>query len=518
MSEKDNNYKQRSIDALKIINSTPCVIFLWQNKEGWPVEFVSENVLKVFGYTAEDFTSGKISYDKVIHPDDLERVALEVAKYSSEKDRKNFAHQPYRIITKDGLVKWVDDRTEIIRDAEGNITHYQGIVLDITYLTKMHLALARSEHKFHTIFDHGTDGILVADIATKKFIMANPKICQMLGYTEEELLKLSLMDIHPPESIDFVLNTFQKQAKGEFTLAKDIPVKRKDGSVFYADIDTTCLVLDGKECMMGFFRDISDRKNAEEMLRDYSRNLEKMVEERTQELVEMHNKLLKQEHMAMLGKLAGGVGHELRNPLGVIKNVAYFLNMAINDRDPDVLKSLELLDKNVAACERIINSLLHFARPRQPVVMRVDLNSIILEALSRTMIPDSIIVEKKLSPMMSIDTDPDQMTIVFSNIILNGVQAMPNGGKLTISTEGNAEWVEVAISDTGVGIPPENMPKLFEPLFTTKPKGIGLGLALCKVLIDQNKGKIAVQSEVGKGTTFTITLPRSISMESQPRA
>jgi PAS domain S-box-containing protein len=119
-------------EAYDIINKSPAVAFLWKNAEGWPVEFVSDNVEAVFAYTAEEFTSGKVSYDKTVHPDDLDRVAQEVSRYSEEARRTRFTHEPYRIVTKSGAVKWIDDKTYIRRDQHGTITHYQGIVEDIT--------------------------------------------------------------------------------------------------------------------------------------------------------------------------------------------------------------------------------------------------------------------------------------------------------------------------------------------------------------------------------------------------
>lgn len=127
--KKDERHLQEAYD---IINESPAVTFLWKNMEGWPVEFVSENVMKLFGYTATDFVSGKVSYTEVVHTEDLERVAGEVAGFSIGKEHERFSHEPYRIVTKDGKVKWLDDQTFIRRDKKGKITHYQGIVLDIT--------------------------------------------------------------------------------------------------------------------------------------------------------------------------------------------------------------------------------------------------------------------------------------------------------------------------------------------------------------------------------------------------
>jgi PAS domain S-box-containing protein len=123
-------------EAYSIINRSPVVAFLWKNVEGWPVEFVSDNVNELFGYKAEEFTSGIISYAGVVHPHDLEKVEKEVTKFSREAGRKEFTHDPYRIVAKDGEIKWLDDMTFIRRNKKGDITHYEGIVMDISERVK----------------------------------------------------------------------------------------------------------------------------------------------------------------------------------------------------------------------------------------------------------------------------------------------------------------------------------------------------------------------------------------------
>ena len=120
--------------AYDIINKSPVVAFLWRNREGWPVEFVSENVERLFGYESKEFLFRQVSYAQAVHPEDLDRVTQEVEEYGREPNRLSFSHQPYRIVTKSGQIKWVSDKTYIKRDENGNITHFQGIVEDITEL------------------------------------------------------------------------------------------------------------------------------------------------------------------------------------------------------------------------------------------------------------------------------------------------------------------------------------------------------------------------------------------------
>jgi signal transduction histidine kinase len=244
-------------------------------------------------------------------------------------------------------------------------------------------------------------------------------------------------------------------------------------------------------------------------VRRRANQLEKLVEERTLEQKKLQEKLLQQEKLAMLGQLAGGVSHELRNPLGVIKNAAYFLNMALENQDPKVKETLELLEKEVLNSERIIASLLDFARAKPPLRRKVDIQQILREALSFVNVPENITVEYPVKESLPrILADPDQLDQVFENIILNAVQAMPRGGRLGIKIDAREpDWISISITDTGVGIPGENKEKIFEPLFTTKAKGIGLGMAISKTFVEGHGGSIEVQSEAGKGTTFTVELP-----------
>lgn len=247
-------------------------------------------------------------------------------------------------------------------------------------------------------------------------------------------------------------------------------------------------------------------------LRKRSKELEEVNTALKMQIVErmrLEEELVRREKLAVLGQLASGVSHELRNPLGVIKNAAYFLNMTIENPDPQVKETLELLEKEVAASERIISSMLAYVRARPPLRKAVDINQIFREVLSRINVPENIeILYTPGQSLPGIMADKAQLDQAFGNIILNAVQAMPEGGRLTITIDTrDPDWLTIYIADTGVGIPEENSEKVFEPLFTGKAKGIGLGMAISKTFVEGHGGSIHVQSEIGKGTTFTIKLP-----------
>lgn len=242
---------------------------------------------------------------------------------------------------------------------------------------------------------------------------------------------------------------------------------------------------------VGVIRDITDRKRTENALQ------------------KAQQQVMRQEKLAILGQLAGGVAHELRNPLGSIRNTAYFLNMALKRPEPEVKDILNVLEEEVATSERIISSLLDFARPKAPARHKVNINSIILDAMSRVVVPENVEVESYLDKSLPfILADPDQLAQVFGNITLNAFQAMPGGGRLIVKSEASSpKEVSVSFTDTGTGISDEIIDKLFEPLFTTKAKGIGLGLAVSKLLVAELGGTIEVKSKARKGSKFIVKVP-----------
>jgi signal transduction histidine kinase len=245
-------------------------------------------------------------------------------------------------------------------------------------------------------------------------------------------------------------------------------------------------------------------------LNGYYEQLEKEVEARTKDLEQVQEKLIRSERLAAVGELASGVGHELRNPLNVIRNCAYLLNMSLSEKaDEESINTLKVLDKQIDAANKIVTDLLDFTRIKPPQQIRAELKSMLNECVSYITVPENIKVKINLNGhTQPVRTDPEQMNRVFSNIISNAVQAMNSkGGELNIDSVSDDNYVSLLFKDTGCGIPPENMEKIYEPLFTTKPKGIGLGLAISKRLVEQNGGKIEVASQVGQGTTFTVKLP-----------
>ncbi len=275
---------------------------------------------------------------------------------------------------------------------------------------------------------------------------------------------------------------------------------------------------DGSVMLEGFINDVSDRVRAENALRDYNLQLEGVVSERTAELINTQEKLVRNEKLAILGQLAGSVGHELRNPLGVISNAVYFLRLIQPDASEKVNEYLNMIDIETHNAEKIISDLLGFARIKSVDKECVKISELVNHTLLRRQAPMNIQLELSLvEDLPMVEVDPRQVEQVLENIVVNAYQAMPEGGKLSIwgvTVERNQRaYVAVHVKDSGIGITRENLSKIFDPLFTTKPKGIGLGLSVCKKLIEANEGDIEVESEPGRGTDFLLYLP---TQRSQP--
>ena len=286
-----------------------------------------------------------------------------------------------------------------------------------------------------------------------------------------------------------------------FHMLKDIDKERRES-------------INARSAMLHMLKDLDKTKNelgdAKAKIEDYSKTLEKRVEQRTRELKEAQERLIRSEKLAALGKLAGVVAHELRNPLGVINNSVYFLKMRLGQamEDKKIKKHLEILEEEVNTSDRIITDILIFGRMKKPQLSKTDIAEIINKSLVKVDVPENIEVVIKLEGNLPrILADGVQLRLVFSNIILNGIQAMPKGGRLTIIGRRQGEFIEVDIADTGEGILKENLDKIFEPLFSTKARGTGLGLTVCQSIINMHNGIIQIQSEVGKGTRFMIKLP-----------
>jgi DNA-binding LacI/PurR family transcriptional regulator/signal transduction histidine kinase len=259
---------------------------------------------------------------------------------------------------------------------------------------------------------------------------------------------------------------------------------------------------------------LASRKQAEEALKEYSEHLEEKVEERTRALQQAQDNLVRQEKMAVLGQLTATVSHEIRNPLATIRVSATAVDMKTRDRGLDVERSLDRIQRNITRCDTIISELLDYTRMPDLNREMVDFDDWLNRLLDEQAIPEGITLRRDLASGARVRLDGERFQRAIINLLENARQAMhsapPAGvpaGLLAVESKREAAWLKIVIRDTGGGIPPEVLPRIFEPLFSTKGFGVGLGLSIVKGIVEQHGGTIAIESALGRGTTAVVRLP-----------
>lgn len=228
----------------------------------------------------------------------------------------------------------------------------------------------------------------------------------------------------------------------------------------------------------------------------------------------LENQLLQSEKLASIGLLAAGVAHELRNPLNIIETARYYLDTFHAESNADIKDKLDMIRRSVQRSAKIINNLLEFVRPEQSEQQEIPLKAIIestIALVGKEFDARNIECHVDGSEKLKVFFSTDDLRQVFLNLFMNSMQAMPEGGRLSVRLiEPDSRWVEVHISDTGVGIPTENLSHIFSPFFTTKRvgEGTGLGLYLSHLLLARSRGKIQVESDNDSGTTFIVSIPQ----------
>jgi PAS domain S-box-containing protein len=481
-----------------------------------------------------------------------------------------------------------------------------------------------SKQIFKTIFDNAADGIVLADVEKKKFYMANKMFCQLLGYNSQEIKKLGVMDIHPEGDLSYVVEQFEKQVRGEFTLSKDIPVKKKDGCVFFADVNSFPIKLDGKKYLMGIFRDITERRKAEEEVRKLSSAVEQSIDgiaicdlesklvyfntayaqmhgytpkemfrmpiaklyskkevgklrkvinqtktqgfwkgelghirkdrtafltymsitllknkegkptgtlaiarditetKRSEEELDIYrNNTIRAEEFAAVGTLSATVANDLTQPLTII-GLSFENSLVALKKIPCPQTVIEDLNEGLSEISNVISIVDRFRnfamRSSNSTFVEVDFKEIAertveLLSVSAWRAKVSLWVEG-LDKLPLIYSHKRDLKRLFYSLTENAIQAADGKKKYQVVISGVVRegQIELKFSDNCGGIAPENLNKIFRPFFTTKTAEHGTGLGLCVVehIVSKLRGDVRVESTLGKGSTFFVTLPTGL--------
>ncbi|OGS45923.1 MAG: hypothetical protein A2539_05685 [Elusimicrobia bacterium RIFOXYD2_FULL_34_15] len=299
-----------------------------------------------------------------------------------------------------------------------------------------------------------------------------------------------------------------------------IPImKLREASVYIAqgNMDVLLDIKTGdeiEELSNSFNKMIKDLKKSKEDIIEYNRTLEQKVEERTKELKDSQEKLVQTTKMAAVGQLAGGVAHEINNPMGVILGFSQIVVKDITEDNP-LYMPLKSIEREAIRCKKLVGDLLIFSRADKTQAEIVNINTVIEDTLMLVEVEAQVrvkgveIIKEYGKDIPQTTTNKNQIQQVIMNLCNNAIDAMPKSGRITITTKKTENQIEIDISDTGKGMTEEVKKHIFEPFFTTKEvgKGTGLGLSLCYEIVQKHNGTIEVESEIGKGTTFKIKLP-----------
>ncbi|MDY6854530.1 MAG: PAS domain S-box protein [Thermodesulfobacteriota bacterium] len=451
-------------------------------------------MLEILGYKDKaDFVSLDIARDIYVNPKDRIIFQELVEKKGFFKDYE------VEFKRKDGERVTVLLAGNIKRDKDDRIVGYEVIITDITERKRIETELIKANDFLNNLIESSVDGIIAADLKGN-ILVFNKGAEKLLRYKSEEVIgKLHITEIYPP---GVALEIMKKLRSHEFggigkLESSQSTLVGKDGEQVPISISAAIIYEDGKEiASVGIFTDLREKLKMEKDLQD------------------TQLQLLQSEKMSSLGKLAAGVAHEINNPLG---GILIFSNLLIEEMSEDDYRreDLKRIAEEATRCKEIVKSLLEFARQTGSKMELVDINKAINDGLfflENQVIFHNIMIEKDLDTHLPlIEGNSSQIKQVFMNIMVNAAEAMEGRGTLDVRTtfQSKNDSVLIEFSDTGAGIPVENISRIFDPFFTTKEigRGTGLGLSLSYGVIEEHNGKIDVKSKIDGGTSFIIELP-----------
>jgi len=376
-------------------------------------------------------------------------------------------------------------------------------------------ALANERRLLAALMDHTPDHVYFKD-GESRFIRISKSLADHFGLADPgEAIGKTDFDFFSSEHAEQACADEQEVIESGRIMAAWEKETWPDGRETWVST-TKAPLRDKKGRIVGTFgisRDITDRKRAEEQAREAQEALlaEQLHarEHAEAELAKIRDELVRTTRLVAIGQMSASIAHDLRNPLGTIRNATYYLRRRLPDERAEVREYLGIIDEEVGAADRIIGNLLAIARAREPVKQSVDLGRIVKEVFDGAGRTDAMRLLMSLTPdPFIVRADADQLRQVIRNLVDNAMQAMRGRGELVVEGGRDADGDGVVFRDTGPGIAPEVRGSIFEPLITTKTKGTGLGLTICRQIVEQHGGTIELIDQDKPGAAFRVRLPR----------
>ncbi len=542
----------------EIVTGSPNVAYLWRAEPGWPVEYISENV-RQYGYSPEDFTGGRIRFDEVIHPDDFERVVRELEEYSADENLTEFK-QEYRILAKDGRIHWVHDDTRILRDSSGRITHYQGLIVDITALRKAEAAHAESEERYRALIEAQADAVC-RWLPDTTLTYVNHAYCEFYGRTREELLGSKWIERVAESAREEILSTYAELVADPKPFMYEHESVAADGSLCWQQwIDTPLFDKTGRLVeFQSVGRDITKRKHAEVELERHRQRLEELVQERTSELqtrveeaerlnhamanllsdIQLAQARLEQSRQELQmsnetkARFLATMSHEMHTPLNSVIGFAEALEDGVYGTiDEQQREPLENIRESAQQLHRLINDLLNITRieggvmpfhaDSLPIRQVLEECCMMLRAAARSRQQQLSADFRPVPDSLRLRGDVVKIKQIMHHLISNAIKFTPDGGRIDVSgdlvdgadfgLQGRA--LRVSVRDTGKGLTADELACVFglfyqsESPLTRTQGGTGLGLPIAKEFIRLHGGRIWAESAgPGRGCVFTFVIP-----------
>lgn len=369
----------------------------------------------------------------------------------------------------------------------------------------------KRDQSFARLLESSLNEIYVFAEYDEGFLHANEGALRNLGYSREELLGLTPGQIETQDDAAAVAERVATlRSEQESRLVFETVHQRRDGTLYPVEVHLELSEFQGRSAFVAVVQDISERRKLEQALEAMNESLQDLVEERTSQLRDAQEALVRKERLTALGQIAGGVAHEVRTPLGAIQHAAYYLRMCEDRLDDEMNEALKDIETGVRTAEGIVGELLAFGRTTQQQNSAFRAAEAVDAAIAAAMVPSAVRVLRtppSVADSAVVFGDKGQVERILVNLIRNAVQAMGGEGELEVRAAPESGELAIYVTDSGPGIPEANLALVFEPLYTSKARGIGLGLSVARRYAELNGGTLTVQGRPGPGASFRLSLP-----------
>ncbi len=457
----------------------------------------------------------------MIHPDDREAMRARNERAVAEGA---VAPIEYRLCRADGATRVLLSVGEVVYGTDGTAVRLRGTVQDITDRKNAEEALRKSEARLNAFFTEAPAGLAIL-ARDHRYLMLNETLARINQRPLEDHIGRRPSEILPNEIGRRFEMLMERSLEGGETLTNEqVTAETQEGLRHWVLSQFPVSGDPQRPDAVGLVVvEITRQKRAEEELARLNVELEKRVEERTAELRDAQVELVKRERLATLGQLTATVSHELRNPLGAMRASMYVLEKAIEGHTDRVARAIERVNRNITRCDHIIDELLDFTRIRELELQPISIDRWLVKVLEEQDVPDGVVIERNFcAPDVKIPADADRLRRAVINIYENACHALTapvsdNGTeadkRLSIMTRVCDDRLEIVFSDNGPGIPEDLLDKVFEPLFSTKNFGVGLGLPTVDQIMQQHGGGVTVSAGRIGGATFALWLPLAAQTE-----